>query len=152
LAKTGFRANSNRSGTTPAHDWANYPAALRNVIERLQGVVIENRDAFALIPHHDGTQTLHYVDPPYVAATRDQGSDYRHELSDRKHEELSDLLHGLQGMVVLSGYPSDLYESLYGDWVRIERAAHADGARDRIECLWFNPAAEAAQQQARLIA
>jgi DNA adenine methylase len=152
LARAGFRANSNKSGTTPGHDWANYPAALDATVERLQGVIIENRDAFELMPQHDGAQTLFYVDPPYVAATRDKGGDYRHEMTDDDHRRLAELLCGVEGMVVLSGYPSALYDELYAGWVRIDRQAHADGARDRIECLWLNDAADAAKSQQRLIA
>lgn len=51
---TGFRANSSRSGTTPAHDWSNYPDALELVIERLRGVIIENRRAIEVMAQHDG--------------------------------------------------------------------------------------------------
>jgi DNA adenine methylase len=149
---TGFRCNSNRSGTTPARDWMNYPDALAGIVERLQGVVIENRNALDVMPQHDSEQTVFYVDPPYVAETRDKGGDYRHEMTDADHRALADALHGLTGMVVLSGYPSDLYDELYGRWVRIDRQAHADGARDRIECLWLNDAASAATLQQRLIA
>lgn len=152
LARTGFRANSNRSGTTPAHDWANYPGALENIIDRLQGVVIENRDALAIIPQHDSEQTLFYVDPPYVFATRDAGSDYRYEMTDVQHEALCAVLKTVRGMVIVSGYQCGLYEHLYGDWMRLERAAYADGARARTECLWLNEAARLAQSQQRLIA
>lgn len=139
---TGFRANSNRSGTTPAHDWANYPECLIAIIERLQGVVIENRDAKAVMAHHDEPTTLHYVDPPYVFETRaDLSKDYAHELTDDDHAELLTFLRGLRGMVVLSGYPHDLYDSLLPDWRRVERKALADGASERTEVLWINPAA-----------
>lgn len=138
---TGFRSNSNRSGTTPAHDWANYPTALSAVIDRLQGVVLENRDAIGLLPTHDGPETLIYVDPPYVASTRDRGTDYRHELSDAQHRSLADALHAAEGMVVVSGYPCPLYDNdLYSDWYRVERMAFADGARARVEVLWLNDA------------
>lgn len=149
---TGFRSNSNRSGTTPAHDWANYPEAFKAIIERLQGVVIENRDAVKLIPQHDSYETLFYVDPPYVPETRNKGDDYRYEMTDGQHAELAGLLHSLKGMVVLSGYPSELYSGLFKGWMRIDKNAHADGARDRVECLWLNEAAARAQQQQRLIA
>lgn len=149
---TGFRSNSNRSGTTPARDWMNYPDALVAIIDRLRGVVIENRNALDLMPQHDSESTVFYVDPPYVAATRDKGSDYKHEMTDEDHRKLSVFLRGLRGMVVLSGYPCDLYGELYGDWMRIERNAHADGARDRIECLWLNAAASGVIRQLRLIA
>ena len=135
---TGFRSNSNRSGTTPALDWRNYPFAFSKVIERLQGVVIENRDALKVISQHDSIDTLVYVDPPYVASSRDKGNDYKHEMDDEQHEHLSSVLHACKSSVVLSGYRTVLYDELYKDWLRIDRKAHADGARDRVECLWVS--------------
>lgn len=142
---TGFRANSNRSGTTPAHDWVNYPDSLETVIERLSGVTIENKDALAVMAQHDGAETLHYVDPPYVFATRaDLSKDYAHELSDDDHGELLVFLRGLAGMVVLSGYPSALYDDALPGWHRVEKEALADGASKRIEVLWLNPSTVAA--------
>ena len=135
---TGFRANSNRSGTTPAQDWQNYPDCLIAVIDRLRGVVIENRDASLVMKAHDGPQTLHYVDPPYVASTRDKGDDYRFEMDDAAHEELASCLNELDGFVVVSGYGSALYDALFEGWERVERQSYADGARKRTEVLWLN--------------
>jgi len=148
--KTGFRANSKRSGTTPAHDWMNYPDCLDAIIERLRGVVIENRPAIDVILQHDSSETLHYVDPPYVFSTRDSGTDYAHEMTDEDHEALAEVLHGVQGMVVLSGYRCDLYDQLYADWECVQRKALADGARERVECLWLNPITSALQAQLKM--
>lgn len=138
---SGFRCNSNRSGTTPAHDWANYPDALLALIDRMQGVAIENKDAISVIHQHDGPETLFYVDPPYVFGTRSDGAaDYAHEMTDADHCGLAEVLHAVRGMVVLSGYPCALYDDeLYADWIRIERRALADGAKARTEVLWMSP-------------
>lgn len=137
--KSGFRANSHRSGTTPAHDWSNYADRAHMLVERLRGVVIENRDAKDVIAQHDREDTLFYVDPPYVHSTRQASKRYRHEMTDEEHRELARILHGVKGKVVLSGYPSELYEALYGTWKRVERRALADGARERTEVLWIKP-------------
>lgn len=147
--RTGFRGNSNRSHTTPAHDWANYPPALHAVVARLAGVVIENKPAVEVMAQHDGPETLHYLDPPYLPETRSQKSRtgglqyhcYTHEMTRDDHCSLLDLVRELEGMVVLSGYPSALYDDALGGWHRVTWAALADGARARTEVLWINPAA-----------
>ena len=155
--KSGFRANSNRSGTTPARDWRNLPESIVYVIDRLRGVVIENRDALDLMTRHDGAETLHYCDPPYVSHTRSglmHGfHGYSHEMTDEDHRAFGAAVRQLQGMVVISGYGCDLYDrELFHDWLRIPFGAHADGARDRVEVLWLNDAAAANSGQARMFA
>lgn len=140
LKSTGFRANSNRPGTTPAHDWRNYGDVFPLLIERLRGVVIENRDAKAVMAQHDGADTLHYVDPPYIHSTRtDTRHDYRHEMTDEQHIELAAFLKTLKGHIIVSGYWSPLYDELFEGWIRLEKKAFADGAAERVECLWINP-------------
>lgn len=140
--KSGFRSNSNRSGTTPAHDWANFPEWVPALIERLRGVVIENKEAIEVMLQHDSEETLHYADPPYVHSTRMAAHGhhgYNFELTNEQHIELAGTIRKLKGAVVLSGYACDLYDKeLYSDWIRVERAAHADGALDRVEVLWMN--------------
>jgi len=139
--KSGFRSCSNRSGTTPAHDWRNYPDALVWIVERLRGVVLENRDAKGVMAAHDTDKTLHYCDPPYVHETRSTKMHghhgYTHEMSDDEHEDLAAFLGTLKGHVVVSGYECELYDRLYAGWRRVERAALADGARPRKEVLWI---------------
>ncbi len=145
--QTGFRGNSSRSGTTPATDWRNYPDVLPTIVDRLRGVTIERRDARLVMEQHDGPETLHYVDPPYLQQLRSPGNPYdlkrrlyRHELDDVGHVELLTSLRQLKGMVVLSGYPSPLYDDALSDWERVTTVAFADGARKRTEVLWLNPA------------
>ena len=131
---TGFRCNSNRSGTTPAHDWVNYPRHISTFVDRLKGVVIENRDAKDVIVQHDSVQTLFYVDPPYPHSTRNMqrgNAAYAVEMTDDDHRELAETLQSVCGMVVLSGYACDLYDQeLYRGWIRRERLTRADGAKD----------------------
>lgn len=156
--RTGFRGNSNRSGSPPAVDWVNLPDSLELAIARLRGVVIENRPALQVMAAHDGPQTLHYVDPPYLHETRarsqrrtDNGGVYRHELSDPQHDELLQFLCCLRGMVVLSGYPSETYDRALSGWTRIERPALKDGAKPATEVIWLNPAAASARPMPDLL-
>jgi DNA adenine methylase len=133
--KTGFRSNSNRSGSTPAHDWVNYWPEVDNFRARLAGVVIENRDAREVMAAHDGPETLHYVDPPYWPDSRRAGS-YKHDITNAESVGLLDFLKTLKGKVVLSGYNEGPYKDI--TWRSVKREARADKAGLRIEYLWFN--------------
>jgi DNA adenine methylase len=136
---TGFRANSWGSHRSAPADWSNFPETLHAVCTRLRGVVIEHGDAVAIMQRHDSPTTLHYVDPPYLPSTRGRMRGYNHEMTEEGHRQLAEALRSLTGTVVLSGYPSTLYDQdLYPDWQRAQRRSFADGARKRMEVLWSN--------------
>lgn len=145
-AASGFRANSNRSGSTPAHDWASYPDALRLVVSRLRGVVVENRDALRVMQSHDAPTTLHYADPPYVHDTRTRpgAHKYKHEMDGEQHAALLAGLKELKGMVAVSGYENPLYLEALAGWGCARIDSFADGALPRVECLWLSPSLIAA--------
>lgn len=148
--KTGFRSNSNRSGTTPAHDWKNLPDALPAIINRLRGVVIENRNYKEVLYAHDSIETLHYLDPPYVLDTRHKGQNtecYKFEMSDAQHEEMCNVAKSLVGTVIISGYENEIYNGLLTGWIKVFRKAFADGAKERVEVLWINKKNENTQEK-----
>ncbi len=142
----GFRSACRNRSPSAASDWATYPDHLGAVIDRLRGVVIERRPAEDILRRCDGPSALHYVDPPYMPdlRTRANWHPYACDMTDADHAALLDQLRDLQGMVVLSGYPSDVYDVGLPGWHSVRRQAVADGGRRRTECLWLNPAAWAA--------
>jgi len=119
--RSGFRGFCRESGNSHPADWANYVDAMDALIARLSGVLIENRPAVEVLLRQDGDTTLHYVDPPYVTASRGKCSGYKYEMTDDEHIALSTTLHELRGMVVLSGYRTPLYDELFSDWVSFEK-------------------------------
>jgi DNA adenine methylase len=136
--RTSFRNKQMQSRQMMAEVWMKYPNRIGELCKRLQGVVIENKDAFDLIKQFDAEDTLFYVDPPYMFQTRDAGTDYKYELTDSEHKKLAELLNSVSGKVVLSGYASEEYKDWYSGWRVKEIDSYADGGGKRIEVLWLN--------------
>lgn len=122
--------------------------------QRLQGVVIENRHYMDAMLQHDTPKTLYYLDPTYVHSTRNLrrgNAYYYHEMDDAAHYSMSVFLNScIKGMVVVSGYPSQLYDNIFEGWHRYERRALADGAAERVECIWLNESANRSIKQKTL--
>lgn len=115
------------------------------VVERLRRVEIVCRPAVDVINTWDRPSTLIYCDPPYLPTTRQENSRnvYGQEMTENDHRQLARVLNSCSSKVVLSGYPSDLYDELYSGWNRTEFdiANHAAGGKTKQrkrECLWMN--------------
>lgn len=95
-------------------------------------------DALEELARHTYTgEEVVYVDPPYLPTARRRKRVYRFDYSEADHEALLDLLKRLPCAIVLSGYPSPLYDRELATWSRVEFVAKAhDGLRR--EVLWFN--------------
>ncbi len=119
------------------------------IVKRLRQVMIEQDDAAIVLQRFDSPRTLHYVDPPYLAETRNKRwaeKGYEHEFcGESDHEALAEVLVNLKGYVVLSGYPSGLYARLFEErgWTSRTRLALTDHGT-KVEAVWINPRCAAA--------
>jgi len=119
-----------------------YRDRLPPAARRLRDVSLECMPALDLIAKYGASEdVLLYVDPPYLGSSR-AGSRYRHELkTDDEHRELAEALHRAAAAVVLSGYPSHLYDQeLYAGWSRVEISSMTGNGveKGRTEVLWAN--------------
>ena len=80
---------------------------------------------------------LVYSDPPYLKHTRTSGRRYRFDYEVQDHVELLERLKELPCSVILSGYPSSLYDELLPEWRTLELQVMNQGGV-RTEKLWFN--------------
>jgi len=125
--------------------WLNVIEGLPDVHQRLKNVVILNQSACDVIRKQDGENTLFYCDPPYVHETRSTTGEYAYEMTVEQHRELLDVLAGISGRFMLSGYPSELYskwEQSHGwkrhDFLIDNKAAAGKVKETKTECLWCN--------------
>jgi len=110
------------------------PAALRNIgvdrdaaalsrfacdypVERVRGCAHRFLSRFPF----DGSELV-YSDPPYLPSARKSARRYRYDYGEADHEALLRLLRELPCAVMVSGYPSALYDALRADWFEIEIA------------------------------
>jgi DNA adenine methylase len=127
----------------PVNAWLSAVSGLDAVHRRLRDVYFHCRPALEVIRSEDGPATLFYCDPPYLPVTRAAKGVYRYEMSEADHRELLAVLLGVKGKVILSGYPSELYDDTLRAWNRHtkEFANHASGEsvkRRMTEVLWCN--------------
>ncbi len=101
-------------------------------------VQLVNECAHQYLKHYDYQgRELVYCDPPYLHETRSSGRRYRCDYEEQDHIELLLLLKTLPCNVILSGYPSSLYDDLLAGWNSLELQV-MNQAGVRTEKLWYN--------------
>ena len=85
---------------------------------------------------YQGSELI-YSDPPYLHRTRSSQRRYRFDYQEHEHIELLELLKTLSCDIIVSGYPSSLYEERLSGWRSLELQVMNQGGV-RTEKLWFN--------------
>ncbi|WP_241169246.1 DNA adenine methylase [Serratia marcescens] len=112
----------------------------RQHVEERQDISLVIDDSVAFLERMSWPEfgrTLIYADPPYLPETRTSRARYRHEYTVDDHRRLIDVLRTMPANVMISGYPSALYDELLGDWRSIQFQVMTRGG-PRTEQLWMN--------------
>lgn len=131
-----------REASYALRNWNRLPQWIVGIAERFKQVQIENQDALQLITRFNYSNVLIYCDPPYVIDSRiSKRKQYEHEMTDEDHKTLLKSLKNHKGSVVLSGYPSELYDTELSGWYRVTRSGYSEYqgcTKERTEVLWMN--------------
>ena len=112
-------------------------------------VQLEHGDALAYLSQFDyaaAGRTLIYADPPYMKSTRTSSSRYRHDYEHGDHVDMLNILVQAShagALVMLSGYPNELYDSTLQGWHTHTFQSMTRGGV-RTEKLWMSYKPEAA--------
>jgi DNA adenine methylase len=99
-------------------------------------LVNDNSHRFLADYDYQGRELV-YSDPPYLLSTRTSGRRYRFDYDEENHIVLIELLKQLPCQVMISGYPSALYDERLDGWRSLElQVMNQDGVRT--EKIWFN--------------
>jgi DNA adenine methylase len=111
----------NASGGETVSKWNNAIEKLYEVAEKIRvDFQITNLDYIECINKIDFKEAFFYCDPPYPKETRASFNDYKFEFDTQNHISLSERLHNIEGMAMVSSYNSELYNELYKDWRKVE--------------------------------
>lgn len=136
--KTGFKIDVYARERSYCVDcWNRLPKDIISAAVRLKGVQIENQPALDVIRKFNHDNVLIYADPPYLLETRG-GKQYRHEMDEQDHLELLAALMEHKGYVILSGYPSEMYDRELRRWRKVTRKSYNQNSDARTEVLWCN--------------
>lgn len=129
----GWKGGVKDKGRSDAHAFRSALAFFSLIQQRLQHVLIDNRDFAQVIMQHQSPQTLLYVDPPYIEA---EGY-YRDAFTLDDHKRLAALLNATPSYVALSYYQHPLLAELYPEerWqkVLLSSRKHSQRTKDRRE-------------------
>lgn len=96
-------------------------------------------DAISFLANYKFTgKEFVYLDPPYLLGTRGRRCYYQHEMTAPQHARLLAILAELPARVLISGYPSAMYDEALADWTREEFQVMTRGHTWATEVLWFN--------------
>lgn len=118
-------------------NWYRLPEWIIDIAERLRMVQIENRPALEVIKRFNYENVFMYLDPPYVLGTRN-GKQYKHEMTDKEHEELLVAAVDSKAQIMISGYESDLYNDYLKGWNKCTFNSCAEHGKTREEVIWMN--------------
>ena len=120
--------------------WCKLPDRILDMVERLKMAQIENMDALELIGMYNRSNTLLYVDPPYLKSTRTQ-LHYECEFAKpEQHKELLQLCREHKGFCIISSYENDFYNDMLDGWEKRSMRTQTNCAGTAIETLYLNPA------------